>query len=792
MKDKLFFFTNAELQRNEIPQPFDFATYTGNMKGKRDSIILISDKVKSYGYDPGEFESTKKITNSDKFLVRFDYNISNNHKLSLRHHYTKGNSIYPYNPASNATNITFYNNWINFLSITNSTSVELKSVMGKNMANSLILGYTTVRDDRDPNGGNFPMVMIKDGAGRIYLGSEEFSTANELNQNILTITNNLNIYKGQHTITIGTHNEFYHIYNLFIRQNFGRYEFNSVADFLSGAKAAYYTRSYSLVDNLTGDGSAAAADFNAFQLGLYGQDEFKLSDQLKISGGLRIDLPVFSDKPKSIDQFDTTLAKIEAAGYKTYGAKSGAMPKPQLLLSPRIGFNYDVNGDKKSQLRGGVGIFTSRIPFVWPAGSYTNNGLVVGGFSKTNVEFRPDWNNQYKAEDLGSTIKIPSGQIDLFAENFKFPQVLKASLGFDQKLPWGMVATVEGLYNKTINNILYYNVNIKPSVENLTGTPDNRLIFQGTTNSSFIEPVYSGIYIGTNTNKGYSYNITVQLQKEFNKGFMGSLAYTYGSSKSLNDGLSSQNSSQWRYVPNVNGRNNIDLSYSSFDLGSRIVGFISYRKEYINHLGTSINIVYIGQSGSRYSYVYLDGYKMTNQDRSDQDLIYIPKDATEIKLVDYTYKNKNGDNVTVTAAEQWEALQKFIESDKNLSANKGNYAPRNGSRTPFENNFDVKIAQDIIIKAGDQEHKLQITLDIFNLGNLLNKNWGKKYYIANGTYSLIKFEKFESGSKTPTFTYRKPTEANVSTVDDIFSISDAGIGGSRWYAQLGIRYIFGK
>ena len=791
VRDKAFFFISAEQQRDEIPRPFNFGDYTGNMAGKRDSIDMLITKINGYGYNPGTFESTVQTTNSDKMLARVDLNLGKNHKLMIRHHYTKGQSVYPYNPASNSTNLTFYNNWINFTSITNSSSAELKSRLGERISNNLIAGYTTVKDDRDPNGDNFPIIVISDGSGKIYLGSEEYSTANELNQKIFTITDNLNFYLGRHSLTIGTHNEFYKIYNLFVRQNFGRYDYNSVNDFLTDAPAANYSHSYSLVDNVVGDGSAAAADFNALQLGFYVQDEVEVNDNLRITGGIRLDIPVFSDNPPAIAQFDTTIAKIEAAGYDMHGATSGKMPGSQLLISPRIGFNLDVFGDKKTQLRGGAGIFTSRIPFVWPAGSYTNSGLVVGGFSARNVVFRPEWNNQYTATDLGATIRVPSGQLDLFAEDFKYPQVFRASMGVDQKLPFGIVGTLDVLYTKTINNVLYNNVNLKPSIASLTGSPDNRPVFQGSSSSNLIEPAYSGIYVGSNTNKGYTINITGQLQKPFANGFQGSVAYTFGRAKSMNDGTSSQNSSQWRYVANVRGRNDLDLSFSNYDLGSRIVAFVSYRKEYIKHTATTVSIYYNGQSGSRYSYVYLDGYKMTNQDyKNDQDLIYIPARQSDINLVDYSYTNSSGQNVMVTAAEQWNALDKFIESDNYLKNHRGKYAERNGSRTPFEHTIDFRLAQDFFINTGEIRHTLQVAFDIFNLGNLLNKDWGRKYYISNGTYSLIKFESFETGTNTPLYTFRRPSEAGVSTKDDIFSISDSGIGSSRWYGQLSIRYSF--
>jgi len=546
---------------------------------------------------------------------------------------------------------------------------------------------------------------------------------------------------------------------------------------------ATYSRSYSLVDDKTGDGSAAAAEFNAMQLGFYVQDKWEVNQKISLSGGLRLDIPMFSDDPIEIPQFDTTLAKITEAGYDIKGAQSGKMPKSQLMLSPRVGFNYDVNNDKKTQIRGGVGIFTSRVPFVWPAGAYSNCGMIIGGLTinKDTVPFISDPQGQYTAEDVGATIAKPSGEINLMSKDFKYPQIMRASLAIDQKLPWwGLIASAEVMFTKNINNVLMYNLNIKPSSKNLTGYPDDRPIYGTAGSPSLIEKRYTAIYLLDNTSDGYGYNFTLQLQKPADKGFSGSLAYTIGHAKGVVDGTSSQNSSQWRYTANVNGRNNLDLAYTGFDMGSRVVAFFNYKINYAKHFATTLSLFYNGQSGNRYSYIYLDGYKMTSEDAfNDQDLIWIPNNQSEINLVDYT-----SGSTTVTAAQQWEALDKFIEDDKYLSKNRGGYAERNGARMPFQHTLDLKLAQDFYMDIKGHKHTLQLTFDLFNIANLINPEWGWKYYVANATYPLVKFEGFDTDGTTPKFTYRNAADLDVKT------ISDSGIGTSRWYGQFGVRYIF--
>ena len=452
------------------------------------------------------------------------------------------------------------------------------------------------------------------------------------------------------------------------------------------------------------------------------------------------------------------------------------------MFSPRFGFNYDVLGDQTIQIRGGAGIFTSRVPLVWPGGSYTNNGVMIGGVYHRSswgdsIYFKPQWDAQYKAADFGGADAAYGGQVDLYAEDFKFPQVLRANIAIDQKLPWGMVGTLEAIYTKTLNNVLYYNYNINNDKFTMTGGPDNRTVTSPDAGS--VDGDYSRIMLGTNTNEGMAYNITAQLQKPFSNGLTANLAYTFGRSKSINDGLSSQNSSQWRYVGNVNGRNDLELSYSTFDMGHRIIAFVSYRIEYLKRGATTISLVYNGQSGERFSYVY-DNAISSAEDYNEYDLIYVPSIASDINLIDIT----DGDgNVTKTASAQWTELDEYIKGDDYLDSRRGDYVERFGARTPFEHNIDLKFAQDIFIEAGGRRHTLQITFDVFNLGNLLKETWGEKRYVPYTTVPLIDFEGFAENGTTPEFTFEKPN-------GDVWYVDDSGIFSSRWQAQFGIRYLF--
>lgn len=788
IKDKLFFFTNIEFQKDETPSPYDFSTYEGDADAAK--LAQIANKVKAWGYDPGVYDNATKKLDGTKIFARLDWNINANHKLTIRHQYTKGTQTSP--SVSGKTNLYFSNSGIYFPSTTNSSALELKSIFGNQFANNLILGATFVRDDRDPMGGNFPFIKITDNKGTIYLGSEEYSTANALNQDVFTLTDNFEWYLGKHTLTIGTHNEFYKMYNLFIRQNYGSYLWNSVDDFLNDSPAAQYDRTFSRVDGITGDGSKAATEFNALQLGFYIQDEWQLLENLKISGGVRFDVPMFLDDPTLNEDFNNNVLPdiIYEMANNDYAPKldgqTGTAPSARVMFSPRIGVNWDVFNDQKTQLRGGIGIFTSRIPFVWPGGMYNNNGMMLGGVRiKDTQKFDPDWQNQIPIYDPNATF-TPSGQIDLFAKDFKYPQVLRASIAADQKLPGGFIATIDFTYTKNLNNIMYYNFKYK-KVGNLTGSPDNRPIW-GVLDSLKVNSGknYTDIIYGYNTSEGHSMNVTGQIQHNGWHGLSGSVAYSFGQAKSMNDGVSSQNSSQWR-VPNVRGKNDLDLAISDYDMGHRVIGNLNYRIDYAGHAATTIGLVYNGQSGYRYSYGYIEGnhekpQKYLGEDNQALELIWIPNSSSEINLVDIMASDGS---ISVTKEKQWAALENFINNDKYLSKHRGEYAERNGARTPFEHIFDLHIAQDFYIMAGGKRNTLQLTFDVFNLGNLISKDWGRRYYVNGyyGNYGLIKFVGFEADGTTPKYNFTAPK-------GDVWGIDDSGILSSRWQAQIGIRYIF--
>jgi len=783
-KDKAFFFANVEIQDDVTPIPFNVETYTreDNRASASDLEGLRSFLMNTYNYDPGTFGETSDQLQGLKLFGKIDVNLNNNNKLTVRHQYTKAEQFN--RNGGSAGRINFSNNGVFFPSITNSSAVELNTRIGSKMSNNLIIGYTSVNDDRGSLGTDFPFVIIDDGNGSIRFGTDPFSTGNFLSQKIFTLTDNLKIYKGKHTWTIGTHNEFYSIRNVFLPWNFGQYEYNSLDDFLTGAPADDYRRVYSILDNVTGDETLAAAEFSAMQLGLYFQDQIQVNDRLNLTAGLRLDMPILTTDPLEAPRFNSEVLPRLAAEYDLAdNVQAGRAPSGQLMFSPRIGFDYALKEDGSSTLRGGVGIFTSRIPFVWPGAMYNTNGLAstfLGAFGiPGDITFRPEIQNQYTFENPRS----PSGDMNLFTNDFKYPQVFRGNLAWDKNHTGGWRTSFEALYTKTLNNITYSNINTSTEVDfTWTGTGDNRPVF---VRSEIDEDDFGAVYVGSNTSKGYTYNLTGSVGKDFGN-LNAFVAYSYSDAKAGSEGTSSQNSSGWRGQVNINGRNDPSFGRSDFSVGSRIIGVLDYDINWGNSGNTSTNIslFYEGQSGRAFSYVIGDrsAQNINNQRGSatrNRSLIYVPSGPSDINLVDYQAGGR-----TVTAAEQWTNLNALIDEDSGLSSRRGQYAEKNGSRAPFSSQLDLAIKQNFGTDLGGRLHKFQLSLDIFNLPNFINNSWGTNFTIPGdfNNYFLYEFEGYADDGTTPTFTYRDSDLGN-----DRFNIAPLS---SRWRMRLGFRYIF--
>jgi len=777
IEDKLFFFVLYERQQDEFPFPFDISDYGGD--SGLTEINQLRDFVNTaYGYDMGGFGNAIRTLNSDKITTRLDWNADDKNKIMLRMSYVEADNLET--RASSFNSLAFDNGSESFLDKTLSTTLEW-NFQGNNVANNLLVGYTSNNADRDPAGSPFPTVIIGDGLNPfrnqgIVFGAEPFSTANLLETEVLTITNNFQIFSGRHTITLGTHNEFTSVKNLFFAFNFGQYRYSSVNDFINNTNLLDYDRAYSLLSPGAGDTSSGAAEFNTKQFGFYAQDEVDITDNFKFTAGVRVDIPVWEDGIAN-DDFNTRSVGIFGAALR--GARVGQGINTRAYIAPRLGFNWNVNGENKTQIRGGFGIFTSRLPFVWPGGTYNNNGVTGGFYSDTElldgtpITFNPDVNSQPVGAVPGTG--QTGGNVDLFAPDFRLPQVTKFNIAVDQILPAGFSVSADFLYQNNLNAIFYEGLNITGPTGRLNGA-DNRLIWNRRTRP---DRNYQRVILASNTSEGDSWNASATINHTLRSdkfSLFSRASYSYGDARSIFDGTSSQNSSQWRNLYTVDGKNRATLSTSDFAQGHRVFANFTAAYEWNENFKTSITLLYDATQGQPFSYGYNGA--LLNDDSRDNALFYVPANASEINLVDIT---DGSGNVLFTAAQQWDALDEYISNNAYLDGRRGGYTERNGDRGRWTHQLDFKFIQDFSLKVGENRHRFQLTADIFNFANFLNKDWGTRWFSVNTDVVDVVGG---GGTENPEFQF-DPTFTPQSNLVD-----DRGLQSSRWQAQIGLRYIF--
>ncbi|UXX79259.1 TonB-dependent receptor [Reichenbachiella carrageenanivorans] len=788
IKDKLFFFASAEHQVAETPNQIglvsqstldSYSTVPSNVANiSTETAQSVKDYLMTnYGYDAGTYGALAPQTKNTKLFGKIDWNINDNHQITFRHSYLKATDE---NISRNQNFLQFSNNgYLNDVE-SNSSIIELRSRIGDNMSNNMIVGYTSLNRKRnlDDYGDMFPQVEIDtDDGTTIIAGTQRSSVGNELRQGIGQFTNNFTIFKNRHVITLGTHNEFFKIYNSFVNRYPGHYEYDGLDNFLNdqlGTNGRFRVR-YSL--DYYND-RFQPVDLRFLQSGFYIQDEWEATDKLKLTGGLRLDVPFFLDEPNANPQFE-----------QEFGIDTQDMPSGQLLWSPRVGFNYDLKGDESVQLRGGVGIFTGRVPFVWISNAYSNSGATTSladvRASSANVPLYPDGNRTYeyyiadvlnvgvddpavRAEIEARQANAPTSQIDALDSEFKMPQNLRANLAVDAKLPFGMTGTFEAIYSKVINGIQYQNLQVKDA-DGTIPVEDNRPTFP----SESVSPNFSDVFLLTNTNKGYQYSFTGQLSKT-TKNLSAMIAYNYGVSKDVNGGTNTTANSGWEFNPTPGSPNEAIVSYAVWDLRHRIVANFNYLFDYSDYASTSVGVFISSQSGSPFSYM-VNG-DLNNDGSYGNDQAYIPADQSEIIF------GENG--VPASAADQaamWNQLDAFIERDAYLSEHRGEIAERNGARTPWTGVIDMRIMQEFKLKSGNKVNRLQISLDIENVANLLKSDWGRQYAVNFNTYNLLQLEGFDAATGRPVYNY--------SDRDEAWTVNNSA---SIWRMQLGFRYLFGN
>jgi hypothetical protein len=841
IKNKLFFFFNYETENSPKQVQTRFASTPALPFGPTNPNIArptateldeISDYLlKTYNYVTGPYDRYSTEIKRTKYLGRLDWNINKDHHLSIRYSQVEGGEPNPPSTSTGGSNFvdpSGYTNrqnvnamWFknsNYFQGANfySFAGELTSKFGKKISNILRGTYTYQNDSRSTTSSYFPFVdILKDNSVFTSFGYEPFSYGNIRKVKMFSFFDNLHWSVNNHTFTFGIQYDRSQTINGFQRFGASYYVFNSWNDFISGAKPLNFALTYSFLPGF----AQAFPSFEFAQSSVYAQDEIAINKNFRLTLGLRLDQPTYLDV-KEIKTNPYILEKTFANGVKM---NTGILPEKTILFSPRIGFNYDLYGNRSLQIRGGTGVFTGKIPFVWIVSQSGDNGMLqttqgFNGTASTPGPFNADPTAYRPATTPIPGSVIPT-TIEALTSNYKFPQTWKTSLGIDTKVFGNGIFTLEAIFNKDLKTAIFENVNlVSPQALNVAGYPDNRMIYPASTVSSstnnsikYINPVMSTPAANTsvfvpngsvaptgssiqaanvismkNGNRGYYLSLSAQLHKQFSKQFFASLSYTKSLAANLFNGGGDQPLSAWQGTEVSINPNVPELAYAGFVLPDRFSLNFSYKKEYIKHLATTFSLFYNGSIDYRFSYVYSGDF---NRDGTGgNDLIYIPKDPSEIDFTSFTYPN----GVTYTAQQQKDIFFNYINQDKYLKARKGQYAERNGAQAPWRNQVDIRIMQDAFINVGKNKNTIQFTLDIFNFGNLINPNWGKVRSV-NASSLLVPTNATSGTIFTPGGTirptFRLQTDRNspvTTTFRDNVSIA------STYYMQFGLRYIFGN
>ena len=749
-KDVLFFFVSYEQKRALIPIIGDTSRFP--LTGAKSVQTIIDITKNQYGFDPGGTGTESTIIEDNKFLLKLDWNVLPGHRASLTYNHVEGT-----NQFGLARGTTFdlksrqYSKPIEFDSMT----LQIFDTWNSNFTTETRFVFNNTSAERVPE-GIFPQVIVHETFGDVRFGSEQFSQENFLNQEQIEATINATYTLGNHEFTLGTQNEFLAFENKFLRDFFGSYDFraafgnSATTNYLLGQPSNY------AVTFPSTPGSIPITEVRLFDFSGYLQDKWKIRPNLVLTAGIRIDAHVYPDDP-----FFNAKFAADFPGRDTSHIDG------DVIYSPRIGFNWDVFDNKSTQVRGGTGIFGTRTLGVLYTNQYGGTGVdfqrVSATIGATPVPFFTGQFNPPPPPPGGGRTLAP--EIDITDKDFETPSNWRNSLAIDQKLPFGLIFTAEGLYTKTIKAVTERNINLGPQLS--FRTEDGRPVFGGRPgvagSTGFArDPAFDRVILLANTNSGYSYNFTGQLERpDPGDGWYAKVAYTYGRAYDVNSTTSSQAASNFGFNP-VAGNPNVDvLSTSDFELRHRFLGVLTYTHAFWKGWDTTIGAVYEGASGHPYSVLY--NGDVNGDGQTSNDLIYVPTGVNDQIASKY-----------ITPA-NFIAFNNYVEQNKFLRRYRGQIAPRNGGRDPWINRLDLHFSQRIPVKWVWAE----FTADILNFTNMLDDNWGQiKRYSAFGTPQPVSFN---TGTQKYTFLPLVGTRPTIQSENDL---------DSRWKVQLGIRVSF--
>jgi len=807
IKNKLFIFGNFEsITRTEPGTTWisDGSPLTGTQisRVKYSDMQTLSNFMRDkFNYETGPWEGYSNANESNKFLIRTDWNINDKHKLTVRyvHHNSSAEINISNSQSAGAGNRTTQFNAMSFQNSgyiiqdnTRSAVVDLNSKFSNTLHNNLIISYDKQIEDRAYLSPLFPTIDIREGSATYTsVGFDPFTPSNKLDYWTFNVTNNITKYFDKHTLVGGFNFQRYQSNNLFYPASNGVYIFNSLADFYkaanesldrSGAPSTTAPARFQLRYSALEGGIEPLQVLKTNRLDFYLQDEVNATKDLKLSFGVRANI-ISLENTALENPVITAMTFLNSEKWNT-----GVMPKTQVLFEPRFGFNYDLNGKKNTQIRGGSGVFTGRPPYVFLSNQIGNNGVLTGfidvsGAAAAAYGFTANPNQYF----IPSTPTLPSTfDLALTDPNYKFPQVWKSNLAIDQKLPFlGLIASVELLYNRTLNAVHYYEANLQYPVGSLSG-PDRRFLYAGNDAGVRINDNVSRAVVLTNRNGAYNKSVTFKLEKPVSKGLWGYVAWTTARAEDFMD-AGSIASGSWQSALSVNGNNDLSLATSSNLVRNRVVGLVGYRFDYGKNYGgaTTITLGYVGAQNNPFSYIVAGDL---NGDRvSNNDLVFVPLKGSDIRFASLTV-GSGATAKTYTEAEQQAAFDAFINQDPYLSTRRGQYAERNALALPFLHRFDFSVAQDIFVNVGGKRNSIQIRADILNFGNMLSNEWGVSQ--RAGAPQLLNFVSRDAAGVP---TYRLATQRDASgtylaksTYQFNSSVFDV------WSAQLGLRYTFGN
>ena len=812
VKNKLFFFVNFEYIKvptvvnrwqgstNGVADPDNYISRT-----KLSDLQRVSEFVKSkYGYDTGSWTDFPANENNMKILARIDWNISNNHKLALRYNYTKNNVWNSPNGSSmdggtrmsgarmSQYSMSFANSMYSMNNLVNTWSLDLNSRLSDNLSNQFLVTFSKLDDIRGTNSDEFPFIdILDDNSSNNYmaLGYELFTWNNAVHNTIANVKDDLTWYKGSHKVTFGLNYEYQMADNQYMRNGTGYYRYKTLDDFLNGRIPEVVCLTYGY------DGEQyPAARVQFHKAGIYAQDEWNVNEKFKLTYGLRIDGLFFDNGDLMTNQAIYDLKYYpKKYNYQETHIDTGRWPNSSVTFSPRVGFSWDVLGDKSFKVRGGTGLFSGRLPLVFFTNMPTNGGLVqyqaqinaknaaAKGFSMNVFDggLVTDANGKATIEALynklislgyPSTVSPKDGTIpsavNAVDPKFKMPQVWKSSIAFDYSFPtsFPFSITAEGIFNKTINAVAISDWSMKDvaGFARFNGA-DNRPIYPAGFRNA------TKAFVLENTDKGYGWSASAQLNMRPIESLSLMAAYTHTVSKEITGMPGSAAESAFTYVPTNEGPNYIKLHNSQYVTPDRVVASVTHHDKSGNHY----SLIYEAWRGG-YNYSYMTTNDM-NGDGYNYDALYIPTDD-EVSSRQFRFVSMDDQN----------RFMDYVHHDKYLSKHQGQYAEGYSVYSPWVHRIDLSYKHDFTIKCGKNTNTLQLCVDLKNVLNLFNSSWGVSKYLNPAIGSDARILKYEGVDADGYATFSTP--AAISGATQTFVPNHAL--GQCWYASVGIKYLF--